>query len=36
LGIDTEVVVAQMRNNAGIVGAAMATVGWNAAKSETS
>ncbi len=36
LGIDTEVVVAQMRNNAGIVGAAMATVGWSAAKSETS
>ena len=36
LGIDTEVVVAQMRNNAGIVGAAMATVGWNSAKSETS
>ncbi len=36
LGIDTEVVVAQMRNNAGIVGAAMATVGWNAAKSEPS
>lgn len=36
LGIDTEVVVAQMRNNAGIVGAAMATVGWSAAKSTTS
>lgn len=33
LDIDTEVVVAQMRNNAGIVGAAMATVGWNAARS---
>ena len=36
LDIDTEVVVAEMRNNAGIVGAAMASVGWNTAESGTS
>lgn len=36
LDIDTEVVVAEMRNNAGIVGAAMASVGWYTAESGTS
>ena len=36
LDIDTEVAVAQMRNNAGIVGAAMASVGGGAARSGTS
>lgn len=35
LDIDTEVVGAQMRNNAGIVGAAMASVGGSAARSGT-
>lgn len=36
LDIDTEVVVAEMRNNAGIVGAAMASVGAGVARSGTS
>ncbi len=35
LDIDTEFVVAEMRNNAGIVGAAMASVGGDAARSDT-
>ena len=33
LTIDTEILPAHMRNDAGIVGAAMATVGWRAADS---
>ncbi len=36
LDIDTEVAVAEMRNNAGIVGAAMASVGGGAARPEAS